>query len=51
MKKYSFYNRTDGSQETIATTRAFSRLAAAQHFAERKQLPLKSFLSLFNVSR
>jgi hypothetical protein len=51
MKKFSFYSRTDSSQESIGITLAFSRLSAAKYFADRKQLPLKSFLSLFKVSK
>jgi len=51
MKRFSFYSRTDGSQEPVGSTVAFSRLAAARYFAERKHLPLKSFLSLFTVTR
>ncbi len=51
MKKYSFYSRTDGSQESIGTALAFSRLSAAEYFAGRKQLTLKSFLSLYKVSK
>jgi hypothetical protein len=51
MKKYSFYSRIDGSQEVIGSTIAFSRLSAAEQFAQRKQLPLKSFLGLFKVSK
>jgi hypothetical protein len=51
MKKYSFYSRTDGSQEVIGSTIAFSRKSAAEQFAQRKQLSLKSFLGLFKVSK
>jgi hypothetical protein len=51
MKKYSFYSRIDSSQEVIGSTIAFSRKSAAEQFAQRKQLTLKSFLGLFNVTR
>lgn len=51
MKRFSFYSRTDSSQEAISNTRALSRLAAAKHFANVKQLPLKGFLQLFAVTR
>jgi len=51
MKKFSFYSRTDSSQEAVGSTFAFNRLAAARYFAERKHLPLKSFLSLFKVTK
>lgn len=51
MTKYYFYSRTDASQESIDSVRAFSRLQAAKYFASRKQLDLKSFLSIFAVSK
>jgi len=51
MKRFSFYSHTDSSQEAISSTLAFSRLAAARYFAEKKHLPLKSFLSLFKVTK
>ena len=51
MKKYSYYSRTDSSQESIDIAISFSRLSAAKQFAQRKQLPLRSFLELFKVSK
>lgn len=51
MKRFSFYSRRDSSQEAISSTIATSRLAAAKFFARTKQLPLKSFLELFAVSK
>lgn len=51
MKRFSFYSRKDSSQEAISTTLAVSRLSAAKFFAKTKQLPLKSFLELFAVTR
>lgn len=50
-KKYYFYSRIDKTQEPIMSAWAFGRLKAAEYFAERKQLPLKSFLSIFAVSK
>jgi len=50
-RKYFYYSRIDSSQEPISTTIALSRLSAAKQFAERKRLPLKTFLSLFSVSK
>jgi hypothetical protein len=50
-RKYFYYSRTDSNQEPITTTIALSRLAAAKHFAQRKQLPLKTFLQLFAISK
>lgn len=50
-KKYYFYSRIDSTQEPIMSAYTFSRLKAAKYFAERKQLPLKSFLSIFAVSK
>jgi len=51
MTKYYFYSRNDKSQEPIDSVRAFSRLQAAKYFAGRKQLDLKSFLSIFAVNK
>ena len=51
MAKYYFYSRIDNNQEAIDTTRAFSRLQAANYFASRKQMNLKQFLSIFAVSK
>jgi hypothetical protein len=50
-KKYFYYSRVDSNQEPVSTTIALSRLAAAKQFASRKQLPLKTFLSLFSISK
>jgi hypothetical protein len=46
---FGFYNRTDETQEIINRTVSTSRLNAAKHFADRKQLPLKEFLKIFAV--
>jgi hypothetical protein len=46
---FGFYNKTDKTQEIISRTISTSRLSAAKYFAERKQLPLKTFLTLFAV--
>lgn len=50
-KKYFFYSKNDSSQEPINSILAFSRLQAAKQFASRKQLSLKTFLSVFSVSK
>ena len=50
-KKYFYYSRVDSKQEPISSILAFSRLQAAKQFASRKQLNLKSFLSVFSVSK
>lgn len=50
-KKYFFYSKNDPKQEPINSTFSFSRLQAAKQFANRKQLPLKTFLFLFSVSK
>jgi hypothetical protein len=44
-----YLSRTDKTQETISRTVSTSRLNAAKHFAERKQLPLREFLKIFAV--
>ena len=51
MAKYYFYSRTDQTQEVIDTVRAFSRMQAAKYFAGRKRMDLKTFLSIFAVSK
>ena len=51
MTKYYFYSKIDKNQEPIMNTVAWSRLEAAKHFATIKQMDLKSFLSVFTVSR
>jgi len=51
VKKYYFYSKNDGQQEPISTTVISGRLNAAKYFAGRKNLPLKSFLELYSVSR
>jgi hypothetical protein len=50
-KKYYFYSRVDSTQEPIMSAWSFSRIKAAEYFAEMKQLDLKSFLSIFAVSK
>jgi hypothetical protein len=50
-KKYYFYSQKDETQEPVMSVYTFSRLKAAKYFAERKQLDLKLFLSIFSVSR
>ena len=51
MARYSFYSRNDSTQEPINTIISTSRLSAAKRFAKTKQLDLKTFLSLFSVSK
>lgn len=50
-RKYSFYSRNDQSQESISSTLASGRLAAAKYFAARKRLSLKQFLNIYAISR
>ena len=50
-KKYFYYSRVDSSQEPISTTLASSRLSAAKYFSQRKKLSLKTFLSIYSVSK
>lgn len=50
MKRYFFYSRHDVNREPISHTTSKSRLEAAKKFASIKQLPLKSFLSIFAIS-
>ena len=51
MKKYRFYSRKDSLKESYGCVISFSRLDAAKVFAEKKRLPLKEFLRIFEVSR
>ena len=46
---FGFYNRTDKKEEIINRKVGFSRLEAAKYFADRKQLPLKTFLKIFAI--
>ena len=48
---YYFYSRVDTRQEPINRIKAISRYHAAVIFAKNKNLPLKSFLQLYAVSR
>ena len=51
MKSYYFFIRRDINKEPINKIYAISRRHAAEKFAERKNLSLKSFLLVYEVSR
>lgn len=51
MKLYGFYSRTDKSQEIISKTVATSRLRAAEYFAKKKAMSLKSFLKIYAITK
>lgn len=51
MKKYHFYSKNDSAKEPIMSTRSWTRLEAAKSFAQIKQMDLKTFLSVFSISR
>lgn len=51
MTKYYFYSKNDSAQEPIMVTRSWSRLDAAKSFAQVKQMSLKTFLSIYSVSK
>lgn len=51
MKVYKFYARADNTKETISKTLAISRLKAAQYFAKKKAMTLKSFLSIYCIPK
>ena len=51
MKVYYYHSRVDTNKEPLSITMAMSRYNAAKHFAERKQLSLKSFLSIYQVPK
>ena len=46
---FGYYSRTDKTEEIVSKTVGFSRLQAAKYFAARKQLDLKTFLTLYSV--
>lgn len=48
---YYFFSRRDDNKEPIGKCTTFSRLKAAKYFAQQKRLDLKSFLSIYAVSR
>ena len=51
MKGYSYYPRHDKNKESVDSVVKHSRLAAAKHFAERKVLSLKAFLTIYAVTK
>jgi hypothetical protein len=48
---YGFYSKLDPNQEIINRLINTSRLRAAEHFAVKKQLDLKSFLKIYGVKK
>ncbi len=50
-KTYFYHSRKDKKKEKLGSITIESRLQAALAFAERKQLDLKSFLTIYAVSR
>jgi hypothetical protein len=46
---FGYYSKNDKDQEIISRLISMSRLQAANSFAERKQLDLKTFLKLYEV--
>jgi len=51
MEKFSFYFKDDNKKERISTVKSSTRLTAAKYFAKMKRMELKTFLSIFKVSR
>lgn len=51
MKSYGFYSRVDKTQEIISKTIALSRLRAAEYFAKKKAMSLKSFLKIYAITK
>ena len=51
MKNYRYYSRLCNDGDKLGSVVETSRLRAANHFANRKQLQLKDFLRLFKVSK
>lgn len=48
---YFFYSKSDSSKEPIGKITALGRLEAAKFFASRKNMPLKTFLTIFSVTK
>lgn len=48
---YYYYSKLDSSTEAVDRVFTTGRLAAAKHFAARKNLPLKDFLKIWTVSK
>ena len=48
---YYYYAKLDKSTEAVDKIFTTGRLAAAKHFANRKNLPLKEFLKIWAVSK
>jgi hypothetical protein len=48
---YGFYSKLDPNQEIINRLINISRLNAAEYFAAKKQLDLKSFLKIYGVKK
>lgn len=48
---YYYFAKLDQSAEAVDKIFTTSRLAAAKHFAARKDLPLKEFLKIWSVSK
>ena len=51
MKRYYYYSRYDSKKEPISRMYASGRLAAAERFAIVKGLDLKTFLSIYSISK
>lgn len=49
MKTFIYYSKTDSKEEILDKTIADRIEIATYRFAQRKQLPVSSFLSLFTV--
>lgn len=51
IKTYYYYSKVDPKQEKLRTIIAPTRLIAAKMFAQVKRLDLKSFLSIYSISK
>ena len=51
MKKFNFYSKQDNKKEPISSVEASDRLKAAKYFSAIKKLDLKTFLSMFSISK
>jgi len=51
MNSYFFYSKIDKTKEPIYYCKAMSRYNAALKFAQGKRMELKTFLTIYSVSR
>lgn len=51
LKTYYYYAKVDSTKEKLRSIIALDRLSAAKMFALTKRLDLKSFLTIYSISK